>query len=365
MNKVNRWHIEHLDSLRGIAVLGVVMVHSWSWFGGQLSLPWRMMEVAMSGQRGVQLFFIVSAFTLFLSHDNRRTEHRPTVNFFIRRFFRLAPMFYIAAGLSYLFLRPWFGPRRYVVMSLLFVNGFSPWAIGYGPVGGWSVADEAIFYLCLPFLFRFIRNLRATLIVLSIAIPVLVVASRRIAVAHPSIAGFATFSGFPVEFPVFLMGIAGYFIWKKHLSRFSGERDLSLSLLMLAVVLYFSLMPFHDAGLYATSAVCLLLLISLSLHRWHLFVNRFTKFLGKISYSVYLLHFCVLRGIELVLRVAAEHHAFFSRPVVEFWVCFIAGLGITVPSAYLTWRWVEEPGIHLGKWLIVRLERERTLVATP
>jgi peptidoglycan/LPS O-acetylase OafA/YrhL len=37
----------------------------------------------------------VSAFTLFLSHDNRKSECNPTMNFFIRRFFRLAPMLYI------------------------------------------------------------------------------------------------------------------------------------------------------------------------------------------------------------------------------------------------------------------------------
>lgn len=62
----------------------------------QLPLPTAMGQVALTGQRGVALFFIVSAFTLFLSYDNRKEERHPTRNFFIRRFFRLAPMAFLS-----------------------------------------------------------------------------------------------------------------------------------------------------------------------------------------------------------------------------------------------------------------------------
>jgi hypothetical protein len=71
----------------------------------QLPLPTAMGQVALTGQRGVALFFIVSAFTLFLNYDNRKEERHPTRNFFIQRFFRLAPMFHIALALSFFFLR--------------------------------------------------------------------------------------------------------------------------------------------------------------------------------------------------------------------------------------------------------------------
>ena len=47
--------------------------------------------------RGVELFFVVSALTLCLSSAARSNrEALPTLNFYIRRFFRIAPMFYIA-----------------------------------------------------------------------------------------------------------------------------------------------------------------------------------------------------------------------------------------------------------------------------
>ena len=99
-------------------------------------LPELVKQVALTGQRGVALFFIVSAFTLFLSYDNRKDERNPTTNFFLRRLFRLAPMFYIAVFLTFLFLPIYFGRRRDVLLYLLFLNGFHPLAIGSSAAGG-------------------------------------------------------------------------------------------------------------------------------------------------------------------------------------------------------------------------------------
>jgi peptidoglycan/LPS O-acetylase OafA/YrhL len=90
-----------LDSLRGIAILGVVLVHSSRRHDIPLPIGAHVGQVAFSGQRGVALFFVVSAFTLFLSNDNRKDEHSPVLNFFIRRVFRLAPMFYLATLLMF------------------------------------------------------------------------------------------------------------------------------------------------------------------------------------------------------------------------------------------------------------------------
>ena len=123
----------------------------------------RMIEIAHTGQRGVALFFIVSAFTLFLSYDNRRDEQSPTRNFFLRRFFRLAPMFYVATVVSVVFL-PILPGHGATSCSLLFLHGLSSTAIGHGAVGGWSVADEALFYMLLPFLFSRIRSLKSALV---------------------------------------------------------------------------------------------------------------------------------------------------------------------------------------------------------
>ena len=83
-----------IDALRGMAILGVILVHS-----SQLVAPTNatLLWVMREGARGVQLFFVASALTLCMSWMTRNSHEKfPIRNFYIRRFFRIAPMFYIA-----------------------------------------------------------------------------------------------------------------------------------------------------------------------------------------------------------------------------------------------------------------------------
>jgi len=87
--------LKYIDVLRGIAVLGVLMVHC-SYFGSNFVFPKVIKSFFENGAMGVQLFFFTSAFTLFLSMNNRiDNEKLPYINFFIRRFFRIAPIYYL------------------------------------------------------------------------------------------------------------------------------------------------------------------------------------------------------------------------------------------------------------------------------
>lgn len=54
--------LKHIDALRGIAVLLVILVHTSQSIPG-ISLPLRYFS--KYGQMGVQLFFIISAYTLY------------------------------------------------------------------------------------------------------------------------------------------------------------------------------------------------------------------------------------------------------------------------------------------------------------
>ena len=345
--------------MHGIAVLGVVLVHSFVWFGHPLVLPGPVASVAFSGQRGVQLFFIISAFTLFLSHDQRKGESAPLRNFFIRRICRIAPMFWLAALLSYLCLRPWFGTPAQFLPSLFLVQGFLPYSIGYGPAGGWSVGTEVCFYLSLPLLLRWIRSPRDIVFALTISLPAMYLLGRGLAHFDHANIGYYTFSGYLANLPVFLMGVAAYFLYKRGAR---GERFISALLITLACTLYFALLPFHYSTLYAESAVGALLLIGLTLHPWKALVNSLTRFLGKISYSIYLLHFCIMRAIQVSLD---QHRSgVLSSGITRMLVCYSLTLLFTVPLAYATWRWVEEPGIRAGKRVIVRLDRKMALVTS-
>jgi peptidoglycan/LPS O-acetylase OafA/YrhL len=97
-----------IDALRGIAIFGVLIIHSAMAIEHLRPLGDNLTEwvhtLAFQGARGVQLFFIIIAFTFCLSAEHRKIERKPILNFFIRRFFRIAPLFY--CGLIYYTLLP-------------------------------------------------------------------------------------------------------------------------------------------------------------------------------------------------------------------------------------------------------------------
>ena len=95
---LNPGRLLSVDSLRGIAVLMVVAVHT-SGFKRPTSV-W-LLTLAQLGARGVQLFYVVSAFTLYLSYEQRKSAGGFSFRgYFIRRVSRIAPMFWLAVVLD-------------------------------------------------------------------------------------------------------------------------------------------------------------------------------------------------------------------------------------------------------------------------
>ena len=347
--------------------MGVLWVHCTD----GCRLPPLLAQLALNGQRGVQLFFLVSAFTLFLSNENRRrTELHPTRNFFLRRIFRLTPMYYAVIALTAAVLPGLFGGWRYALPGLFFAQGFSPEGILRVAPGAWTLTDEAMFYLSLPLLFRAVRNLRQAVLLFFVAAPAMAILSEILIRQHASLYQYFSFLWFPIELPVFLMGIVVYFFWKEWLvpgRLCSPERIRLVSALFLAgfIVLLALNIPETNRKLYPSSAGWALLFVAVLLHPWPLLVNRVTIFLGKISFSLYLLHLFVL----LPVTSAAGRSPFLvSHPSTRFLAQFLATLLLTAAAASLTWLYVEETGIRLGRRLIAHLDHRavvRGAVALP
>ena len=134
---------QFVDEARGVAILLVILFHSVEGIGklGFLSLP------ATYGQMGVELFFVASAFSLSHSFRNRSGESHGAIAFYIRRFFRIAPMFYVGIviyGLLHFYMQhcarsplSWdpYTPRN-VLANALFLHGFYPPAYNNIVAGG-------------------------------------------------------------------------------------------------------------------------------------------------------------------------------------------------------------------------------------
>ncbi|SDN91506.1 acyltransferase [Afipia sp. GAS231] len=153
---------QSLDLLRGVAILLVVLVHCAIAASG--SVPGLTAFAHEHGERGVQLFFMVSGYTMMLTFGDK-VDPAAIRSFYIRRAFRIVPLFW-AAILFYLVITKGEGFKFWapdgiaasdVMLTLLFLHWSSVTAFNSVVPGGWSIAVEMQFYLLFPlliFLFR-------------------------------------------------------------------------------------------------------------------------------------------------------------------------------------------------------------------
>jgi peptidoglycan/LPS O-acetylase OafA/YrhL len=355
-------NLGYIDAVRGLGVLCVLLDHCSIQAG--VNVHWTFVNGV--GNFGVQLFYVASAFTLFLSLDGRKAEASPIRNFFLRRFFRIAPMFYLAMLLTLLL-----NPLRIALipepsnwdrlLGFFFLHGFSPTGINSVTAGSWSVADECMFYAILPWLYLRVRTLRGSVVALVLGMAVNHLVNFFYHRSFPSQDQYI-FWWFPTELPIFIIGIIGYYLWKTVLHSGSLRprfaRLLSLALLGIAAGI-FGFMHHHLPFLYGVAALAVLL--GLMLHPWIVPVNRAMRFLGKISYSMYLLHSFVIVLLSVTLsKLTATGHPFWHDRLygtpTGFLMYLAALLCLSVPLCTVSWLYVEEPSIALGRRLIARLD---------
>src|SRR4051812_21304434 len=144
----------YIDCLRGYAILMVIATHVTY---AVPELPYPVHRLTTFGWFGVQLFFLASCLTLMMSSDFERskTGSMNVGNFFIRRFLRIAPMYYLA-GLFYWFASPHAGANlAQAISAITFTNAWGPAIMptsgGWQLVpGGWSIGVEFTFYFVFP-----------------------------------------------------------------------------------------------------------------------------------------------------------------------------------------------------------------------
>ena len=161
-------NLPFIDALRGIAILGVIWFHCHLHHYSQTEFYSLMDLLGSPAGMGVQLFYALSAFTLFLSMGQTPKTTYSIPNFYIRRFFRIAPLYYVAMG--YYLLEQAYAHNQPltsiitentagIIANTFMVHGLSPTWINSIIPGGWSVGIEVLFYALLPYLYRTITTL--------------------------------------------------------------------------------------------------------------------------------------------------------------------------------------------------------------
>ena len=166
--------IAALDGVRGLAILGVLVMHS-LYIGPLLGLdvmahPYA--RVAWLGWSGVDVFFVLSGFLITAILVRSKGSPRYFRNFYMRRALRIFPLYYLVVGLLLFALPDRAAGGDDVLPHLLYYQNFR-YAFPHGPQDPalevtWSLAIEEQFYLLWPLLVWLLslRGLRALCVAL-------------------------------------------------------------------------------------------------------------------------------------------------------------------------------------------------------
>jgi len=360
--------LKYIDALRGIAILAVLLVHCGQ--AGTNHYPSFLQNVILNGAKGVQLFFLASAFTIFLTYAGRyKTEVYHKTNFFIRRFFRIAPLYYV--GIVYYLCQNGLGARYFlgdvtevstwnIVSNVLFVNGLSPYWITSVVPGGWSVAVEMFFYCMVPFLFLRIRNLNQSVLFfifsLFLRMGLQLVLHRFPLIAFDRLWNEYLFFYLPSQLPVFACGIVFYFLVNTPRSEW---RVAPFAVFMLSI-LFLAQLATHTNFIFPVHVqfgiAFIVLGYALSLKEFDALVNPVTVYFGRISYSMYLVHFAALYWLTRLHCVDFIPTDTVYLALINFALRFCLLVSLTVLGSTITYHLVEVPFQNIGKKIIKRRE---------
>ena len=252
-----------------------------------------------------------------------------------------------------------------MLATVFFAHGWSPTTINSVVPGGWSIAVEMNFYLLVPSLFRWLTSLRRCVwfFVACVAGQAVVNAAMRpvflrvLSADEQYLADLMHTLWLPTQLPVFAAGFVLYYALAPVLARRTGQTRQTdwpspgLWLVLAAVVLAQLRLGPHSMFWGSLFAI---LAAGLALYSPSLLVNAYTRYLGTISYSGYLVHFVVL---DLAERVIQHFTALTRSPLLHLAALYAVVVFGTVLLAIVMNRLVEEPARGVGRSLIAELER--------
>jgi peptidoglycan/LPS O-acetylase OafA/YrhL len=324
--------LPNLDFVRAMAVLSVVFEHILLAYGVDWLGP---IEVHWIGVVGVFVFFVHTALVLMWS-----LERRPhTLDFYIRRVFRIYPLAIVAIVVALLFHAPvagtvddYFatGPRALhaVIPNLLLIENLitAPHVVSVM----WSLPLEVEMYVLLPMLFFFIRR-NFSLWPLFVLCGLAVLCSLQIDPLEQNLT---------VAIPYFLCGIMAYV-------GFARRKPILPAWLLPVALIVFALIFLVRPNFRGGWVLCLEVGLTLPFFRQiqSAALIRCTHEIAKYSYGIYLSHpFGIVIGIYLMPH----------RPLaLQVAVILISTVAFAVAGYHL----IEHPMIRLGARLAARAER--------
>jgi peptidoglycan/LPS O-acetylase OafA/YrhL len=345
-----RARIDAIDYLRGILALSIVLFHYQSWSHIRVGAGAEQF-LSKCSIYAVCAFYVISGLSFGYVYRDRRVRLRWIAAFFVKRFMRLAPVYWIAiAGTAMLGIVARHTGGAYVTPSLgqIVTNVTLTFGViepaGYLPTGGWSIGNEMVFYLLLPTVLLFRARFRI-IFYLGIATCLAIGCEFAFRQLAPSVSLAGQWDTYIVPFNHLYFFVVGVWLGGG-VGRARVQSSYAGILAVVAGVAFVALPAGADpiaitTGWYRVlySIVCIGVCAGCAYANVRLpeLVHKGLEELGRMSYSVYLLHPIVYGGMSYVLW------GFRSSAVVA-----VASLPATLLGARFVYRWLEAPMIERG-----------------
>jgi peptidoglycan/LPS O-acetylase OafA/YrhL len=351
---MNKTYLPGIQGLRAIASICVVIFHVCYINKPSLAVPW-VLSVAVSHMGlSVHLFFIISAFSLMHTYHLAAQSEGWLTEYFIKRFFRIAPLFYMMLIFNYgVFIwniDPWV-----VLANVTFTYNFFPPLFGSVIWAGWTLGVEFPIYLVLPLLIGREWKTRYWLLIVALTF-VISFAARTYLVGPAYPDDYAYYSLFS-NLAAFGLGCLAFQCVRKY----PEMRQLFRLSAILGVVCLLVLSDelFHpDKHFYPTlfwfiplTMICI----------WQaqegspILSSKFFRWAGDRSYSIYLWHPFVVY-LLMIFGFYTWIYAFFA--VIGSWA-FVPACCVTIAIVFcvaeLSYRLIERPGQKIGTHLLRKL----------
>jgi len=368
-------HFALFDSLRAIAVAGVLVVHLGTVSRTNFTEGYGLLT--SQGRIGVHIFFVISAFLLYRPHAVAFFDGgpSPTLRTYVRRrLLRILPAYWVALTLLALWpgLRDVFTSRWWIYYGLLQGYRVRSWWGGIPPA--WSLSIELAFYAALPLLAWMLAraaarapSLRAGLLHQIVAISALGIGSQLFQI-WVQVSGHESLQlVLPSMFLCFAAGmvLALLSAWvgseerRWAAARWVADHPGSCWVAAVAVFAAGCLSPafvpsrmvnshtplthFAEQVLYAAIAVLIVLpgVFGETSGGWprRLLASRGCQWLGRISYGVFLWHLPLITGFAA--RGGSEWIS--GWPMASL---ALVGVPLSLFFGWASYRWVEQPAMR-------------------
>ncbi|SDF83720.1 acyltransferase family protein [Chitinophaga filiformis] len=371
----NKAHLLYIDGLRAVAALYVVMHHAMlEYKAGPKGIVQKIfLSLFKSGHYAVDLFIVISGFSLMLPAIRRNYQVTGVWEFYKRRIVRILPPYYIAMALSllaiYFLLDEKTGSvwdecipvtSKSIITHIFLINDLFISEVYKINHAFWSIPVECRIYIFFPFLLYLWRRFgpgASLLTAVGISV-VLFITLRMLRTVDPGV-DMAT-AGVNPYIILFTLGMlaADISFSASRLSKFADKLPWGLFLIAAAIafVFYKSRVTFYsDVNgnieneivdvLFGIICFCLLVICSKEKyqHSRIAFIGKALSFkplasMGIFAYSIYLIHAPLLHMIALYV-IAPSHLSAFTATVV----LILGGTSLVVGVAYLFFLLFERP----------------------